>query len=656
MATEQDFGETFAIYQDPCALPQADPAFEPSLDEVGNEYPLDETHEFEGTNDTVLESVETDNDEHAGHRYSSLSNRGSIRSWNHRGMSGDEAVFDEESYRSSPTTTSRLSCNELDDAISEIPDAQNVPDEPRLPSTKRISSPYTPMKQRSPFRKTSSVRALQMETTPPPPTPAPVTHSPYVSSPRSQNFKISTPSRNGTPRSQGKKLGTAKKKEYPLVLLHVTLLPIAMPYSVELMEAVLPGYILENYNLLRDKINDTVLERGILLPHPREDYDLLEERLLESLELKLPRILKCGHFHISEEEQAEIDGDDAYDDVDDEDLDICEDCGRRIRDGKSGSGSGNRRWNIKIFAANGLMRAGAWTAAWREMERVDVEVGPWIPEELKRELEARKEMQEEEDAEHRVAAAAAAAAEAAQNAAERSETTHRDYHRDEPSHNQARQSAEADQLRLREIYGDLMPGSYGVEETSHVEHDGDDTAPVPRSCEPQRARNRRSPTHHSSKRTIHRSLDSEIPLTILIRNYLLLLARDRRNVAIALLSILVVFLSLNTTNSGSASSSTTNLDSSARSSDIPNPWPTSILPTLTSAGATASTDAAKDADPAPFTPEPRHEQQEADARDSPAQNEIHEEPQESIGRVQSQQRSSGDEEGDESDLFLGFED
>ena len=47
-------------------------------------------------------------------------------------------------------------------------------------------------------------------------------------------------------------------------------------------------------------MTQTILERGALIPQPRENYKLLEERLLKSLELKVPRILKYGHFYKEE--------------------------------------------------------------------------------------------------------------------------------------------------------------------------------------------------------------------------------------------------------------------------------------------------------------------------------------------------------------------
>lgn len=278
------------------------------------------------------------------------------------------------------------------------------------------------------------------------------------------------------------------RKEYPLVLLHVTLLPIPQTYSSEVMEQVLPSYILENWKILREKVTDTVLERGILIPHPREDYDLMEERLLESLDLKTPRILKCGHFHLDPEEDTDVAGSDeeGFDEEDNE-ADFCADCGRKVRDGKYGSGNGSRRWDIKVYAANGLMRAGAWGAAWREMERVDVEITPWMDEVVKRELALRAEEErkhtallQEGNAVHEV------------------------------------QAPLMDAERMREIYGD----------DSYIERDKED---VPLAPQPSQA-------FHQSQR--------EVPLRDLLKNYVMAAAQDRKNIAIFLLSMFVLYLSM----------------------------------------------------------------------------------------------------------------
>lgn len=402
----------------------------------------------------------------------------------HHSSGPDEAVFDlPMSRHSSPRTSHHSDENE---SISSFLSESHGPS---CPSEHQPSSSYTPLKMRSPFRNSSSVRAMQMEITPPP----------YIPSSSLQQRNMSpASSRHGTLRSvrsshKGSRISPSKmsptkktntKKEYPLVLLHVTLLPIPRQYSTEVMEQVLPSYLLENWKILREKATDTVLERGILIPHPKEDYDLMEERLLESLDLKTPRILKCGHFHLDPDEEADAaESDEEAFDEEDKDADICADCGKRVRDGRYGSGTGSRRWDIKVYAANGLMRSGAWGAAWREMERVDVEITPWMDEEVKRELALRAE----EERKHTAVL-------------------------QEEAVRQEGRAPTMDDERMREIYGDDVPAFRNKEE---------------------------EPT----AQPIHRQQD-EIPLQNLLKDYLLAAAQDRRNIAIFLLSIFVLYISL----------------------------------------------------------------------------------------------------------------
>lgn len=483
--------EDFQIHHELSAIPTPDPTFQRSFIGASPEPQNAHFRETLQPQDLPIDSIECDHDE--GDHNGSLSGSACHSS------GPDEVIFDETSRDSSPRTS-----HHSDDDMSEIPCESR--DASCVPNTKP-SSPYTPTNHRSPFRNTSSVRAMQMGTTPPP----------YLTSPHSQlQHKRSTPSRSGTPRNNRSQYGAMRtpsrlspekkvKKEYPLVLLHVTLLPANVLYSAEVMAGVLPGYILENWKLLREKMTDTVLERGILIPHPREDYDLLEERLLESLELKLPRILKCGHLHVDpDDEPTQSDAED--DDGDIDDADICIDCGRRIRDGRFGSnGTGSRRWDIKIFAANGLMRAGAWGAAWREMERVDVEIQPWVDEQMRRELEMRQEEEDRVREEEKIGMKG-------EEADEDEEKTPR-----ENADEECRARA-LDEERRREIYGD--------DPQAYVDGLYDDT-----SAKQSQA---------GSRSHVRRGHD--VPLFTLVRNYLILLAQDKRNVAILLLTILAFFL------------------------------------------------------------------------------------------------------------------
>ncbi|KAI4159638.1 MAG: hypothetical protein LQ342_006405 [Letrouitia transgressa] len=405
----------------------------------------------------------------------------------HQSSSPDEeVVFDNQSHKSSPRT-SHHSNDDISELFSESRHSSSVLGQQR-------SSPYVTLKTKSPFRNPSSVRALQMDTTPPPFLPSSPFHSHSV---------LTTPSLSGTPRSvrshhsamhsPTKKPPNKKvRKEYPLVLLHVTLLPITS-YPQEVLRQVLPDYIIENWKILRERATETVLERGILIPHPKEDYDLLEERLLESLDLKSPRILKCGHFHIDPDEDTGIAGSDANrSDAGQDDEDTCEDCGRKVKHGRFGSGSGNGRWDIKIFAANGLMRAGAWSAAWREMERVDVEILPWMDEDMKRELNLR--MLEEQQLVENM---------------------------DSEMIRHCRKETGTDNARIREVYGDDAPPPDFVQLVVN------DPA------------NLKFPTQQGGSR-------DKIPLTELLRSYVLHLVQDRRNIAIFLLSAIVLLLCIRT--------------------------------------------------------------------------------------------------------------
>lgn len=245
------------------------------------------------------------------------------------------------------------------------------------------------------FRKPSSIRAMQMHTedeadddeylTPPrrrqalrsrSPGPSPLKRSPYYSPNASKQPK--------------------PRKEAPLVLLHCTLLPPSIPVpgasdprNQDILEDELPAEYWKRWRRLHDRVGSGVLrDRGVLISHPEDLYDILEERLLESLELQRPR-LQNGHFVGREDHGSGSGSEGDFSDIgesetDGEQGDECPDCGNHVPHGDS-----NRKWEIRVFAANGLMRAGAWAAAWRDMEKVDVEVGLWLPSDVRRGLERR---------------------------------------------------------------------------------------------------------------------------------------------------------------------------------------------------------------------------------------------------------------------------
>ncbi|PGH15926.1 hypothetical protein AJ79_02093 [Helicocarpus griseus UAMH5409] len=334
------------------------------------------------------------------------------------------------------------------------------------------------------------------------------------------------------------------QKEYPLVLLHCTLLPPSLSLSqalgqpsAQVLKEVLPEKYWARWKLLEDKIiNSGVLrDRGLLISHPQDLYDVLEERLLESLELVRPRS-DYGHFLGKENGDSADDRDDepASEKGDEGDgIDGCEggkcaDCGARVLDYLDGE---KRKWDIRVYAANGLMGAGAWAAVWREMEKVDVEIGLTLPVGIKRELERRTVEEQAIKMEEEM------------------------------------RLAEEDKRR-REIYGEPTQPTQeaigGLEDDNLVQsyqldfdrsspsfESPDSPPPVAPSVSPyeqehQHEHEQQHPHQHDHEHEPMnaKSNTKEVDLQTLCANYIRVLASDKRNVALAFLSILVLYLSI----------------------------------------------------------------------------------------------------------------
>jgi len=86
-------------------------------------------------------------------------------------------------------------------------------------------------------------------------------------------------------------------------------------------------------------LSPVVYQRGILIPHPRGDYVLLQREVGKTLGLPF------------------VNGEDGENVVTDEFGEV--------------QGKG---WQMRVYARNGWLTKGAWERAWREMERVDVEI------------------------------------------------------------------------------------------------------------------------------------------------------------------------------------------------------------------------------------------------------------------------------------------
>ncbi|TQV94283.1 pathway-specific nitrogen regulator [Cordyceps javanica] len=360
----------------------------------------------------------------------------------------DDDVFSDHSPRSStgsnadadhhkkPQTDSRRMTGG-----SRISDMQPYdPDEEFIPTVRETPRP--------PFRSPSSVKAMQMNS--PPPSITGSTRSNRRAT-RSSVSRIGSPAIS-TQFSPKKTPPRFKRNTPPLVLLHVTLLPLRWPWGY-LMDNARPSELSdagknlrEAWKQLQARVGDTISDRGILLPHPQNDFEILEERLLEAMELPLrrrARILECGHYLGPANEMAMPDDDVVSDDGDFEEnlagrekRHWCSTCQSDIRYDSLGEG---KMFRTKVYASNGLMKAGAWDACWKEMERVDVELEPIIDSSIVDELERIAATQEREAIEAEIAASTHIAQAAPEDAFDAPAT-----HEDERT---------LYEERMREIYG-----------------------------------------------------------------------------------------------------------------------------------------------------------------------------------------------------------
>lgn len=364
------------------------------------------------------------------------------------------------------------------------------------------------------FRNPASVRAMQMRDEEPFDSDPEITPHHRRSGSRTSNFSRRSVNASPTKRSSRStphKLPSPSKlkKEFPLVLLHCSLLPptLALKNHITdeaLVEEVLPAEYWRRWKILQDKVGEEneVRTRGVLIPHPRDDYDVLEERLLESLELERPRIRR-GHYmggitdvdsglgtesERDTENESDLEGRAA---VNSSTPPKCADCGKHVpKEVELDS-----KWEVKVYAANGLMRAGAWAAAWSEMEKIDVEVSVWMPEVIRRNVDARlKELGVFDDA------------------------TVQDEHGDSFVETE-------DERREREIYGRPSHGQETIDGLSDKHHRANPLEDI-------------HPNHG-----IH-SEQLQPDLQTLAISYVRGAVQDRRNIFMTLLTILVLFLAL----------------------------------------------------------------------------------------------------------------
>ncbi|RYP45436.1 hypothetical protein DL768_008225 [Monosporascus sp. mg162] len=423
---------------------------------------------------------------------------------------------------------------------------------------------------RSPFRTSSDVRAMQMSSP---------THS-DAASPRSGGRRyVPTVSRlaspSGSVQYSPKRTPPRLKprKEAPLVLLHCTLLPLRWVWG-DLVNGLEPADLSEDvkalrdaWRILQDRMGDTTCERGILLGHPQNDYEVLEERLLDALELPLrrrARILECGHYLGPANEPSTAGGGegggDYYSDSEYEYGSYAED--RPSGAAHSSKTGGDRRhwcatcnseiryealgpcrvFRVKVYASNGLMKADAWATCWREMERVDVEIEPIVQPAVQDELvRLAASKQEEADIAQEVAQQFKEEKQAAekekQRGRSRGETRKFQARVDSPSAEepemepQPEERRRREEERLREVYGDSAQPTAGEHprEATPEPHPGSHGSP------PEEAY-----AHMESRR---RKMEGASLPRLLLQSIRVLM-QDRKNIAIIVLSAFVALLAV----------------------------------------------------------------------------------------------------------------
>lgn len=411
-------------------------------EDEGNKSVLTTT--TDATDDHVVDDADNEADSHESSRRTSSDSRqlhtpsippsesfeGSEAGDSASHQGADEDVFTDRSGRSSLGSS-----NAADDHMSKVGDSETVQHHddysdyrrsPRLSGVSGISNmsqyeeheEFIPTARGTPrpaFRTPSAVRAMQLSSPPPSVIGSPRStkrttgHFPTIS-------RLGSPSVSAQYSPKGRTPPRFKtKKDAPLVLLHVTLLPLRWMWG-EVVDALdsTKGHenfeptdqmksLRDSWRVLQDRTGDTVLERGILIPHPQSDFEVLEERLLEALELPLrhrARILECGHYlgpsnemTLAEDDSADSDDEYASQAGAGQKRHWCGVCRCDIR--YEGLGLG-RIFRVKVYASNGLMKAGAWEACWNQMERVDIEVEPLVESDLQRQLEQLSALQAEQ--------------------------------------------------------------------------------------------------------------------------------------------------------------------------------------------------------------------------------------------------------------------
>ncbi|KAG4266419.1 hypothetical protein FPRO03_01703 [Fusarium proliferatum] len=390
--------------------------------QIDNHEKRESLNSYSGTDDTGYISHSESVSTRTGPKMSTAGMRGGVdeAAENSSHHEHEDDVFSDRSPRSSMGSVSETDNRKAQDAMSRMtrsPRVSGVSGISGFSEYDREEEDFIPTIRGNPrpvFRSPSSVKAMQMSSPP----------GSTIGSPRSSRRAPLSASRLGSPRfseqySPKKTPPRFKRSTPPLVLLHVTLLPLRWPWGDVLENADADDLskeckaIRDAWRLLQDRMADTTVERGILLPHPQSDYEVLEERLLEALDLPMrrrARILECGHYlgpsnemTIEDSEEEESEEDEYQQQEEDERRSSrrsqaplthwCKTCKSDINYESLGRA---KVFRVKVYASNGLIRGGAWEACWKEMERVDVEIEPLVDAVSQHELESFAEDQDDE--------------------------------------------------------------------------------------------------------------------------------------------------------------------------------------------------------------------------------------------------------------------
>ncbi|WKT38440.1 hypothetical protein QSH57_000258 [Fusarium oxysporum f. sp. vasinfectum] len=353
--------------------------------QIDNHEKRESLNSYSGTDDTGYISHSESVSTRTGPKMSTAGMRGGVdeAAENSSHHEHEDDVFSDRSPRSSMGSVSETDNRKAQDAMSRMtrsPRVSGVSGISGFSEYDREEEDFIPTIRGNPrpvFRSPSSVKAMQMSSPP----------GSTIGSPRSSRRAPLSASRLGSPRfseqySPKKTPPRFKRSTPPLVLLHVTLLPLRWPWGDVLENADADDLskeckaIRDAWRLLQDRMADTTVERGILLPHPQSDYEVLEERLLEALDLPMRRRARI----LDRRSQAPP-------------THWCKTCKSDINYESLGRA---KVFRVKVYASNGLIRGGAWEACWKEMERVDVEIEPLVDAVSQHELVSLEADQERE--------------------------------------------------------------------------------------------------------------------------------------------------------------------------------------------------------------------------------------------------------------------